>query len=204
MSELTDFLEQNVEGYLFNDLREMQAVPVAYPLLMTTFAGVELLGALLSTSEFKAFNKGHEYFDSYWSNYLCPMLPNRKSIGEQLYQLVRHGVAHAFVIKGPIAVGRNPEDPHLAIHDGVLYLNAVKMAEEFIISYYKRLKPLVSEATGSHAVMMAKRLDEMKKIYGKQFSERYEPRVFPSGSPATSAAVSHSVILPVRSGSDRS
>ena len=204
MSDLRDFLEQNVEGYLFNDIRTMQEVPVAYPLLMTTFAGVELLGALLSTSQFDAFKKGREYFVSYWSNYLCPKLPNTESIGEQLYQLIRHGVAHAFIIKGPIAVGRNPEDPHLTVDGGVLYVNAVTMSQQFATSYYERVKPLLSEPPSQQAVTMSQRLAEMKRIYQKQFSEKYKASAYPSGQTATSAAVSHSVILPVKSGGDRS
>ncbi len=112
MKDLEAFLKHNVEGYLFSDLREMQRIPIGYPLLMATFAGIELLGALLSTSQFDK-EKGSDYFTSYWTTWLYPNLNNTETIGRVLYKLVRHGIAHSFMLKGPIVIVHSQPGIHL-------------------------------------------------------------------------------------------
>ena len=193
MSALEEFLAHNVEGYIFNDLREMQVIPVAYPLLMTTFAGIELLGALISKSKFDAF-KGSDYFISYWTGYLYPNLPDKETIGKQLYQLIRNGIAHAFILKGPIAIARSQPSLHLHRIDGVLYLDAVKMADDFIASYNDKLKLVITGSKTDVAVCMAERLEEIKQKYEKQAANQYVASVYPAGRVATTAVVSHSIL----------
>ena len=55
ISEFEQFVENDIRGNLFSDLRAMQKIPVTFPLLMTAFAGIELFGALLSQSPFDAY-----------------------------------------------------------------------------------------------------------------------------------------------------
>ena len=75
MNMLDGFLAQFVRGYLFKDIETLmtRAEPApdesigacGYPLLMTVFSGIELLGAL---SSFRRFNDrdGRKYFRAYW------------------------------------------------------------------------------------------------------------------------------------------
>lgn len=128
MTDLQGFVQHNIKGYLFGDLRKMQAIEVGYPLLMTTFAGVELVGALTSTSTFDR-SHGSPYFLSYWTTYLYPSLGSTKQVGEVLYQLIRHGIAHGFVLKGPMGVVRNDSASHLTRDSsGLILVDAVQCA----------------------------------------------------------------------------
>lgn len=195
MSKLEEFLDHNVEGYMFNDLREMQSISVTYPLLMTTFAGIELLGALFSKSEFDTYSGG-EYFSSYWNEHLYPSLKDKEKFGPQLYRLIRHGIAHAFLLKGHIVVGRSLPSLHLTWTAGVLYVDAVRMANDFMVSYSEKVKPLIANITSNVVVGMSKRLAEMEAEYKKQAEAQYHPSDFPSATVATTAAVSHSIALP--------
>lgn len=186
MSNLEAFLKHNIEDYLIHDLREMQRIEITYPLLMTTFAGIELLGALFSKSKFDT-NRGHEYFRFYWNEYLYPGLPHKEAIGNQLYQLLRHGIAHAFLLKGSIFVGRSEPSDHLTKNaDGILYVDAVRIADDFIASYNANVKPIVA------VLEMSKRMDEIKAKFDEQ-AGKHDRSVFPLGTVATTAAVSHSL-----------
>jgi hypothetical protein len=71
---LDEFLERFVEGYLFEDLCSMAAIKlsdgqrygaVGYPMVMTTLAGVELLGILTATKRFHP-NEGDDRFREFW------------------------------------------------------------------------------------------------------------------------------------------
>jgi hypothetical protein len=129
MPDLNAFVEHNIEGYLFNDLRHMQQIPVGYPLLMATFAGIELLGALTSPATFNPY-RGSSCFQSYWTAHLYPRLKDTNRIGKVLYKLVRHGIAHGFVLKGPIGVTRDATHLHLTRNaDGIIRVDAVRLAD---------------------------------------------------------------------------
>lgn len=193
MSNLEDFLRHNVENYMIKDLREMQRIPVTYPLLMTTFAGIELLGALFSNSKFNTYS-GEQYFCCYWNQYLYPTLANKESIGEQLYNLMRHGIAHAFLLKGPVVVGRSQPGSHLTVNaDGILYVDAVLMADDFVKSYNENVRPIITDINSDVVLGVSKRMDEIKLEYEKQAGKKFRPTDFPLGTEATTAALSHSV-----------
>ena len=194
MTDLKAFLQHNVEGYLFGDLREMQRVPIGYPLLMTTFAGIELLGALLSTSRFNTHH-GSVYFTSYWKTHLYPGLKDTEAIGNVLYQLVRHGIAHGFLLKGRMAVVRSQPGVHLTQDSsGVIYVDAVQLATDLMDSFTAQVKPLVrSTGGGVDVTSMAARLREMDADYRAQAAKLPVASVFPSDTVATTAAVSHSM-----------
>jgi hypothetical protein len=139
MTDLNTFLQKNVEGYLFEDLQTMKAATLApgkqagavgYPLLMSAFAGIELLGALLSDSPFDK-NKGAAYFDDFWRNHLYSTDPCRAAAGKALYQLVRHGLAHVYVTKGDIVVFKHAPAMHLVrAPDGSIYIDAAQLADD--------------------------------------------------------------------------
>ena len=202
MADLTKFLKKNVEGYLFHDLQSLigpAPLPdqtdsgVGYPLLMTSFAGIELLGALLSVKKFDT-NSGSTYFKSYWTIYLYPSLQDGNMIADSLCQLVRHGIAHAYVLKGQIGVGRRQPALHLKRDaSGLVYVDAVKLAEDLIKSYETKIFSIVSSKTGNvNGNTMAQRLNEMEQAYKAQAISRPLP-AFPS-TVAESAAVSTSFV----------
>ena len=193
MTTLEAFLHHNIEGYLFHDLREMQRVPVGYPMLMTTFAGIELLGALLSASGFNT-RSGPIYFSSYWETHLYPRLKDTKAIGNEIYQLVRHGIAHNFLLKGPMAVVRSEPTVHLTLDsDGNRLVDAVQLATDFMDSFTARVKPLVGSTAGeANGLTMVARLQEMETASRAQAAV-HAVTSFPSGGVATTAAMSHSI-----------
>lgn len=173
MADIVPFLQHNVEGYLFSDLRSMDRVidshniALCYPLLMTTFAGIELMGVLLSESTFDGKRNGHEYFEGYWSKYLYPS--SNKEIAQEVYQLVRHGIAHMYLLKGDIRVeARNPTK-HLKKPDGFLYVDPVKLANDFVYSYKSNIPSILSSDTSAvNSKTMSKRLDDMIAVYNPQ------------------------------------
>src|SRR5437762_1578141 len=107
MSDLDVFIEHDIRGNLFRDLRAMQTIEVGFPLVMSACAGIEIFGGLLSLSTFRATHLGVNYFLSYWKSYLYRNSISAQTLGSTVYQLVRHGIAHGFVLKGPLSVVRN-------------------------------------------------------------------------------------------------
>jgi hypothetical protein len=192
MSDLEAFLEHNVEGYLFSDLRAMKPLGIGYPLLMTTFAGIELLGALTSSSRFGP-RQGSAYFNSYWRTYLYPQVKDTEKIGNTLYQLVRHGIAHGFVVKGPMAVAAG--GAHLECGpDGLIYVDPARLADEFIHSFTNRVKPLVANTTGAiNGTSMAARLGEMAAEYQAQAAHFPVASVFPLNAAGLKGPVTQSL-----------
>ena len=66
---IDEFLHTFVEGYLFHDLKAMNAIPqkpnggCSYPMVATVIAGMELLGGLLLPAEpVFSTRSGNEYF----------------------------------------------------------------------------------------------------------------------------------------------
>lgn len=83
---LSNFINQFIEGYLFHDLVYMAKIKVrkngkyggvGYPMMATILSGMELLGSLLDPSR-KNFNplNGNHYFLNYWNNYFCASNPH--------------------------------------------------------------------------------------------------------------------------------
>lgn len=164
--KLKEFLEQHVEGYLFGDMESMKSFSLppgkehgalGYPLVMSALSGIELLGALTSARTFDR-KSGRVYFDEFWQKYLYPAEP-RRSAGDPLYKLARHGLAHAFFPKGPIVVTKNPSGPHLVMKNGRLYIDACVLSKDLRTAYEQGVKPSASMET---------RLQEMLKEYNDQ------------------------------------
>jgi hypothetical protein len=198
MPDLNAFVEHNIEGYLFNDLRHMQQIPVGYPLLMATFAGIELLGALTSPATFNPY-RGSSYFQSYWTAHLYPRLKDTNRIGKVLYKLVRHGIAHGFVLKGPIGVTRDATHLHLTRNaDGIIRVDAVRLADDFMTSFETSVRPLLTSSSSMvNASTMSARLHEIDAAYQEEYQK--EAAKFPvttADAVAETAAVSHSTLPP--------
>jgi hypothetical protein len=169
---LSDFLAQHVERYHLEDIAAMsrtQPAPVSgggacgYPLIMTVCSGVELLGALSSPTPFNT-RSGSTYFLQYWRAHVYQGDPGREEAGEGLYQLARHGLAHAFVMKGSIHVIKRDAGSHLRLTAaGDLYVDSAQLADDFVSSYHHRFKPQYAGSTTAQA-----RLGEMWSEYVKQ------------------------------------
>ncbi|MHB1608424.1 MAG: hypothetical protein ACYCXX_07260 [Acidiferrobacter thiooxydans] len=180
LTDLDDFLKQNVNGYLFADLEAMKAITlkpgevvgaVGYPLLMATFAGIELLGTLVSTSPFSD-KDGRRYFSSFWTEYLYKDAPQR-DMGEPVYELARHGLMHLYAVKCNITVTKGEPDKHLRQDksNNVIYIDSVQLADDLMSSYTNHVRPLLTKTDGS---TMAQRLTEMRKWYAEKTKEPVE------------------------------
>src|SRR5262245_15664909 len=132
---LEDFLRQFIDGYLFEDLRSMapieaaegkQAGAVGYPMVVSTLSACELFGGLLSPDGFDRY-AGKTYFEAFWKL----MYPLQDFLHEPVYQLARHGLAHAAFAKPLITVVKAPglaarRDLHLHRDcDGALILDSI-------------------------------------------------------------------------------
>jgi hypothetical protein len=175
MSRLDDFLAHNIDGYLMYDLRTMQVDDadgkgVGFPLLMSTCAGIEFLGALLSSNSFNTFGKGYVYFGDYWKSALYPAPSPYTGFGDPTYQLVRHGIAHTFLLKGDVGVTRNDPGSHFKRDStGILMIHAVQLARDFIDSYEHRVKShLDPAAPPAVRQRMEARLSEIESVYQAQ------------------------------------
>jgi len=174
--DLKCFLEKYVEGYLFGDLETMKtSVPssqkgggVGYPLLASTFSGIELLGALVSKATFNTYN-GSIYFNDFWSNYLYSNDVAKANAGKYIYELARHGIAHTFLMKGDITITKNSTDPHLVKDGTTVYINSFQLAVDLKFAYDIKFLNLVRETTGDvNGTTIQQRLDEMEKTYISQ------------------------------------
>ncbi|HEX7668381.1 MAG TPA: hypothetical protein VF395_02300, partial [Polyangiaceae bacterium] len=149
MQKLDEFLLRNVEGYLFDDLETLKNAPqpegrvggaVVYPLLVTTFAGIELLGGLVGTNKY-ASHADPARFEYFWRTYLYPGDAVRAAAGKVLYKLARHGLAHAFVVKGNLLVGKGGRsERHLTRGPGdELYVDAALLAADLRAAYFDKI-----------------------------------------------------------------
>lgn len=169
--KLEDFLDQFVEGYLFSDLRSMSQVStpaglpygaVGYPMVSTTIAGIELLGALTSSSTFDK-HRGSVYFRNFWGDMYSD---HRRQLGTAVYQLLRHGVAHVFVAKPRITVIKSTEKAlHLGTSpSGDLIVNALTLASDLEQTY----RTNIASQLATLAPTMQARLDEMVTQFSDQ------------------------------------
>jgi hypothetical protein len=165
MTNLEAFLLHHVEDYLFGDLQRITTIPVpgvGYPVVMAAFAGVELLGALMSSKPFNPM-AGRESFLEYWSNNLYPYVPSTLDLGDALYTFVRNGIAHAFIPDGQIGITAKSPSVHLRFDaSGLFVINAEQLAKDLVASYASSIKPHITPAgTGTLEKKMAYNLKAM-------------------------------------------
>jgi hypothetical protein len=194
MIDLDVFIQQNVEGYLLEDLKTLKEAPlppgkragaVGYPLLMTAFAGIELFGALLSPHRFNT-NHGRKYFCNFWKDHLYKNDPSRAAAGEVLYSLVRHGLAHVYVTKGEILVVKNAPALHLTIAvDRSLYVDAAQLADDMERWYTSKIKSVLKHNRTS----IQARLDEIVNAYSEEAAPLLKGLQLPSAPAGTSYTV---------------
>ena len=94
---------------------------------------------------------------------------SRAKAGKYIYQLVRHGLAHAFVVKGNINVVKDNNKCHL-VRDasGGVYIDSVQLAVD-LEEAYKKFKGILELTEGQvNATTIETRLDEIEKEYINQ------------------------------------
>lgn len=189
--EINKFLEQFIEGYLFNDIENMLKIKLedgkacgacGYPIMMTTLSGMELLGDLLSEKEIKARNiYGNKNFMNFWDNYFCQLNLKYKinKGGDIMRVLIRHGLAHRFLTLPGIFITINQPDSHwtISIAEKQIWIDA----REFFIDFKNTYKKLVKIAIRDKSKMQ-KRLNEIMDLYEKDttglFKEAEDDLIF--------------------------
>lgn len=177
MSRLDDVLARTIEGFLHYDLSTMamddhHGRGVAYPILTSTCAGIEFLGALLSTDPFEPVGKSTSYFSAYWREHLYPAPSPRAEFGGAVYKLVRNGLAHSFAMKKQIGVHRKNAALHLVRSPtGVFIIDAVQLARDFLLSYSSRIKPQLGRNSTIRARMEI-RLAEIDDQYERDAAKQ--------------------------------
>jgi len=195
LEKLEAFLNRVVDRYLLSDIETLKSASAPsgsddgaanYPLLMTVFGGIELLGNLTSSSAFNR-NEGSKRFEEFWSQYMYPTSPLRCAAGRALYNLARHGIAHAFVVKGPLHVVKSNPRLHLVKEpSGDVFVDAVQLADDFKDAYRSLVKPSVARCSAL-ATTMQTRLVEMETDYGSRASELLADMMLPP--PASGTAI---------------
>lgn len=209
---LDEFLERFVEGYLFGDLRSMASITVpegqkyggvGYPMVMTTLAGVELLGTLTADR----FNRKHgdQRFREFWQGFMYPQHPERQQMADLIYQFVRDGLAHLFVPKPRFTVWKAHHGEHLhQMADGSICIDALTLAEELRAAYDERVKPRLQ---GDFRERIEARYAQFRQSYGSHHDRKKElfdlvprrdfittkPGAFAANSPTVNAALSTNV-----------
>lgn len=189
MSELEEFFEQNVEGFLFHDLDQLYKTDASYPTVLACFAGIELMGALIYPEPFNR-DDGRLYFNDYWTRFLYPDIANTKQICQDVYKFVRHGLAHAYVLKGPFGIGQTVAEQHLTHGtDGVVRLDARRFVDDLKKSYSERVLRAVATDLALSTQMRAQ-LRRMRTQYKEDAkglrTEKYEQASTPAATPAVS------------------
>lgn len=198
MIDLKAFLAHNVEDYVFNDLARMKQAGVGYPVIMAAFAGIELLGSLVSDQPFSPWIGG-KYFENYWTTYLYPAMPNGQQAAQCVYKLVRNGIAHAYLLKGAIGIASGQPNVHLHITNGQLYIDAALLADHLVSSYKQHVLPLSTSQTGTvNASTMTARANEIESEYLRQATLLSLGNVFPATTYVLTAQTSSSGLLLVQ------
>ena len=176
-----EVLERILDEYLVKDLLALRETRVGFPTLMTVFAGVELLGSLLSDREFGTDDADFQY---YWTQYLYPRStrPRTEREARIIYEFARHGVMHHFFPKGKIGVTGSDPGGHLTCDaDGVLILDVKVLVDDFVRAYRERVEPILATTSGSPSrATMEKRLDDIRKVGNQRTAELYDVFRMPS------------------------
>ena len=179
--DLKNFSEQFIEGYLIEDLSSMSKCTledgknygaVGYPMIISTLAGMELLGGLL-TPLGKPFNtKGmRANFLNYWDNYFSVEFPQYKGLGDIFYSLIRNGIAHFFIASHGIVVNKFA-GPAILIDKlkKEIYVNPNELFGCFRESYINKVKPIFlgnDPATKLTVAEIELRISMISKEYNK-------------------------------------
>jgi hypothetical protein len=129
------YLTKYFRPWLFGDLATLDEVMAdprhknggacLLPAVMAVASGIEFCGALDKPMDFN-HDAGENSFVYFWKK----IYGAKDKMGGAFYQAVRHGVAHAFMLKSNIAVTAG--DPnHLKEVDGCFVVDVVKLSRDF-------------------------------------------------------------------------
>jgi hypothetical protein len=176
-------LEEVLDNYLESDLRVLRNTSVGYPVLATVFAGIELLGALLSSQPFNGY-AGLQYFSDYWTQNLYPYSSTLDQ-AKAIYQLARHGVAHQYFVKGLISVMSGSPSQHLTYDGTCLWIDVHALTDDLLASYRRSVKPLLQ---GGNRVIIQKRFKEIIVAGQSQSANQNLQSIFPPTPPVVNVA----------------
>ncbi len=176
---IKDFLEHYVEGYLFQDLKNMEQIKLTpgqdkgaagYPMLASALAGMELLGYLLMPDE-RPFDESasNDYFTNYWNNYFVKEEARYAGLCDVFRSLIRNGLAHTALTKHGIYVTKGAGQKVLVNAAArVLRVDVSVFRNELESSYAKHVCPIVDgTAKGALTTVekMQGKLDSMDASY---------------------------------------
>jgi hypothetical protein len=129
-----EFLTRHVDRFLLDDLETMAGLPadigpgtLGVPMVLTVFAGCELLGGILSAGTKRTA------FVTYWVERLYPGAD--RAGAEALYRLVHDGVGHAFIATPGLRVTRTRDERHLTRDGDAFVIDALTLHDDFRASY---------------------------------------------------------------------
>jgi hypothetical protein len=188
-----EFAAKFIDGYLASDLDTMSKSTrgagmdygdMGYPMVLTTLAGIELLGALLLpiTKTFDPAN-GRRHFLLFWDDYLVNHFPVYGGFGDLFYSLLRNGVAHTYTAKHGVYVTKGSGAPlKYDTAERRVTIDSNVFAEDFLSVYRENILPIISdveEASDPSAKSMQKHLDKMMELYEKNSEDEFR-RLRPS------------------------
>jgi hypothetical protein len=190
-------LETILEEWLIKDLIALKGTRVGYPILMTVFAGAELLGALLHEDVFNGGESGagRRYFKHYWTQYLYERRnPNE---AEALYTIARNGVAHQFFVKGKVLIMKGDPVRHLTcLPSGALSIDTHALIDDFSAAYDRHVRPILSGATARvNRTWMERQSARMVEDGALTADEVDIGAAFPRGAPVTTSDTTASPFL---------
>lgn len=190
---VNEFVTEFIDGYIASDLDTMSKAfraeglkhgDLGYPMVLTTLAGIELLGGLLlpMSSAFTTKNSKHRFL-RFWNDYLAQDYPVYGGFGDLFYTLLRSGVVHTYTAKHGVYVTKGSGAP--LRYDDVnqqVIIDSNVFAQDFLSTYRKNVLPLltnVEDATDPSSTSMQAHLDQMMKLY-EQSSESEFRNLIPS------------------------
>jgi hypothetical protein len=190
--KIKSFLKNNVEGYLFKDLKTMKNVKLrknqktgylGYPIVMSVVSGIELLGGLMQKNTFEMRRHSAEYFKNYFENYFEISCPKYSGLSDIFLSLIRNGLAHTFLTKTGILITKGNPSGHLKVmkinNDYYLNIDAIEFLNDFKISYEKQVVPIVwgssTSTTSINKQDMECRLNEMISEYQVESNNKLSP-----------------------------
>ncbi len=187
LMDVHHFFQHFIEGYLFGDLERMAEIGspdeqyggVTYPMLATTLSGMELLGELLMTDREPFTDRGNISFDNYWKGYFLPANPEYEyeNLGDLFRHLMRHGIAHSFLTKPGIFVGKNLRTKlSLDQPNRTLHIDAKAFYKDFRKSYDRLVRPRIDwppELAAPNKDTIQFRLNALLKQYTADTNKRF-------------------------------
>jgi hypothetical protein len=176
---VNDFVAEFIDGYIASDLDTMSKSAraeglkhgdVGYPMVLTTLAGMELLGSLLlpKRTPFTTSN-GKSRFLRFWDDYLAKDFPVYGGFGELFYTLLRSGLAHTYTAKHGVYVTKDSGMPlRYDAENQQVIIDSNIFAKDFLSAYRKNVLPLLSnveDAADPSASSMQAHLDQMMSLY---------------------------------------